>query len=421
MSYLKRILRTQQFKNGIWLYILQFFQMIIPLMTFPYVTRVLGAQLYGDFSVALVVITYIQILVEYGFNYSGTRKLALLNKDTYSEVYSNVFGAKFVLSIISIIIMIIIFGISKYSEIQKVCMLCLIGIIVGSLLQQTWVFQGLQQMKYITLANVIARVISVVLIFLFVRDSKDILLYCFLYASTNVISGIISVFICKKQFGLRLSYYGIKKIGKELKDGFSLFLTSAMAKIVASIGTLFLGIYASSYEVGVYSAVQKIPNIMVMCYSPIGQVLFPYTAKLFCENGIAAKRIVKILCGPIMGLVALICALIAILAQPIIQFLCGSEYLGGNKYLYILLIWTFFSIFNNVLGSLILVASGRSKEYTTCFVISVFFALLLNYILAINYSCMGVAFATLISECLLTAMMILTIIVHKKEIFGYGF
>lgn len=88
MRIVKRIISSQQFQNGIWMYILQFFQMIIPLMIFPYITRVLGASAYGDFSVALVVITYIQIVVEYGFNFSGTRKLALSDKSDLNNIYS---------------------------------------------------------------------------------------------------------------------------------------------------------------------------------------------------------------------------------------------------------------------------------------------------------------------------------------------
>ena len=417
MIGINKIIKSQQIKNGIWLYILQLFQIVIPLMTFPYVTRVLGANSYGDFSVALVVVTYIQIIVEYGFNYSGTRKMALSDANYYSEIYSNIFFAKVILSVISIAIMIILFAVSNYSEIQKACIICLSGIIIGSLLQQTWVFQGLQQMKYITITTVIARIISVFLIFLYVKKSDDVLVYCILYASTNVISGCMSIIICKKQFGMRPRFLGIKKIYAEFKDGFSLFLTSAMAKVVASIGTLFLSLYASSFDIGVYSAIQKIPNIMVMCYAPIGQVLFPYISKLFVDNKYTAKKLVKILCGPIMGLVVVICIVVGIMAKDIIMLLCGNEYLVGIKYIYILLAWIVFSILNNVLGSLVLVASGRSREYSVCFGTSVFATIVLNYIFVIKYSCMGVAIATLISEVLLTTMMAIYIFRHFKELF----
>lgn len=272
-------------------------------------------------------------------------------------------------------------------------------------------------MKYITITNVIARIISVFLIFLYVKKSDDVLIYCILYASTNVISGCMSIIICKKQFGMRPRFLGIKKIYAEFKDGFSLFLTSAMAKVVASIGTLFLSLYASSFDIGVYSAIQKIPNIMVMCYAPIGQVLFPYISKLFVDNKYAAKKLVKILCGPIMGLVVAICIVVGIMAKDIIMLLCGNEYLVGIKYIYILLAWIVFSILNNVLGSLVLVASGRSREYSVCFGTSVFATILLNYIFVIKYSCMGVAIATLISEILLTTMMAIYIFRHFKELF----
>ena len=417
MNRIKRMLRSTQMANGVWLYFLQFFQMVVPLLTFPYITRVLGVNLYGDFSIALVIVTYLQVLVEYGFNFSGTRKLAISKEEKYSEVYSNIFWAKMILMLGSILLVICVFLVSGYSLIQRKCIMALFGIVIGTAFQQTWVFQGVQKMKYITIINVVARVLSVGLIFLFVRNSNDIYMYCFLYASTNVISGLISIFICKISFGLSIHYYGMHSVVREIKDGFSLFLTSAMAKVVASVGTFFTGIYASNYDVGVYSAVQKIPNIMVLCYSPISQVLFPYISKLFGDNASKAKKIVKILCGPIMLLVICVCGCVGFIAKPLISILCGTEYISGSVYVYVLLIWIVFSILNNILGSLIMVASGRSKQYSTIFVMNVVFSIILNYILVVNWSCFGAALATLVSEIVLSLVMICYIVKEKKKIF----
>lgn len=417
MRIVKRIISSQQFKNGIWMYILQFFQMIIPLMIFPYITRVLGASAYGDFSVALVVITYIQIVVEYGFNFSGTRKLALSDKSDLNNIYSRIFSAKILLTMVSFAILMGIVLVAQYTKKQKICLICLSGIILGSLLQQTWVFQGLQKMKFITITNVIARIISVVLIFLCVKNSTDVYLYCILYSSTNFLSGIISVGICKKKFNLRIKPVKILEILIELKDGFSLFLTSAMARVVASIGVLFLGIYESNYNVGVFTAIQKIPNIIVMCYTPISQVLFPYMSKLFEDDKTQARKMSRCLFIPLIIVTIIISIGVCVFANQIVTLLCGVEYLDGLKYIPILSAWIVASIINNILGSLILVANGKNNAYGICFGISVLIAIPLNYFLAIYYGCLGVAYATLLTELILLVSMSLVIIRNYNNLF----
>ena len=93
----------------------------------------------------------------------------------------------------------------------------------------------------------------------------------------------------------RIPSSDVKDIIKELRDGFSLFLTSAMSIMVSTLGVFLLGIYAAAYDVGIYTAMQKIPNVLITCFTPISQVLFPYISTLFQNNRIKAKKILKII------------------------------------------------------------------------------------------------------------------------------
>ena len=85
---MKNLLKNNYFKNSIWLYILNFFQIVIPLLTFPFITRILGSEEYGYFNIALNLVSYMQILIEYGFNYTGTRIIAMSKKEEYQKIYS---------------------------------------------------------------------------------------------------------------------------------------------------------------------------------------------------------------------------------------------------------------------------------------------------------------------------------------------
>lgn len=415
---IKKVLNNVRIKNGIWLYALQFFQLVVPLLTFPYLTRVLGAEKYGVFSIALNVVNYLQVLEEYGFNYSGTRKMALSSKQNYSKVYSNIFSSKIFLSCITGVVLIVILLLSIYPPELKKCMLILFGIVIGATLQQTWVFQGFQVMKYITIINVVSRTISVILIFMFVKSKDDIFLYCVLFTSTNLLSGIASVYLCKKKFALEFHFSKFKDIIKELRDGFSLFLTSAMSIMVSTLGVFLLGIYAAAYDVGIYTAMQKIPNVLITCFTPISQVLFPYISTLFQNNRIKAKKILKIMYGPVMFVIGGMCIVLGFMSEFIVEILCGKEYISGVAYAPVLLAWVFLSIFNNFLGTQTLVASGRSKQYSQIFVVSAITSVICNVCFIKILYCKGAAWATFISEVVLTILLTTYIVKNRMAIFS---
>ena len=96
---IKKILKRKSVKNGAWLYLLQIFNTVVPLLTLPYITRILGAKQYGIFSIAINVIGYYQVVVEYGFAMSATRKVALSDKnsDSLSKTFSTVFFSRCIL------------------------------------------------------------------------------------------------------------------------------------------------------------------------------------------------------------------------------------------------------------------------------------------------------------------------------------
>ena len=84
-------------KNGIWMYLLQFFNAVVPILTLPYITRVLGSAGYGVFSIAFNIVSYMQVMVEYGFGMSATRKVALADKEDINELFSTVICARSIL------------------------------------------------------------------------------------------------------------------------------------------------------------------------------------------------------------------------------------------------------------------------------------------------------------------------------------
>lgn len=400
-------------KNGIWLYLLQFFNTIIPLVTLPYITRVLGQAGYGTFSIALNIIIYLQVLVEYGFGMSATREVAISSKSqkTLSYIFTSVLCARICLLIASVVIAICYLLFTNANQVLWECLLIMLVSLIGYCVQQNWLFQGMEDMKYISLINIIARTISTLLVFLLVRNDNDIVLYGLLYASAPLLSGMMGVIIACYKYHVRIVRISFKDVVLELKKGWYVFTTQLSAKVFGAIGITFLGIFSAPDVVGAYSAIQKIPNIIMLAWMPISQVLYPITSKKMQESYLEGRKFVVKYQKLFVMIFSLIALVIIVFSKPIVGIAFGAGYSDYFYWVIPLLVWMVVAINNNFLGIQSLLSSGHDKEYSICFQISVIFTIVLNFVFIRLFSGTGAAFAPLASELIL--MICLLVQNHK--------
>ena len=411
-NVMNRILNSRILKNGIWLTILQLVNTVIPVITIPYVTRILGTNEYGIFSIALNWILYLQVFVEYGFGLSGVRKVALIKESEYerlNQLFNNIISARILLLSVSFIILNIICIVSNFSSQIYMSMLILFTMIIGTTFQLTWLFQGKQDMKFITIINVVSRVISVLLIFLFVKTSNDIYLYCFLYAITLLLSSIISMIVARRKYNLKFKFANFYKILNELKDGIYLFTSSAMTKIFSGFGVTILGIYTSASTTGIFSAIYKIPYVLTMFFSPVSQAIYPFISKEFNKGKEEGKKYVRKIGIPIFIIFGIFSIVIMIFNKIIIELLFGQVYTQYSIITIPLVIQFLLAMINNFLGIQTLVASGRQKNYSKAFVVGCIAIVISNILFGKMYGIYGVSIAAPIGEIVLTISLILQI------------
>ena len=414
-----KIYKSKTAQNGFWLYILQIFNTVIPLITLPYITRILGPSQYGAFSSALNLVGYFQVIVQYGFDLSGTRKVAISkDRDKVSKIYSTITLSKLFLCLLTFIAMLLFSQIFNFSKVQYMSMLILYLMVFGTGIQQTWLFQGLQEMKYITLVSVISRTISVVLTFLLVNKSQHIYLYSGLYSLTYLLMGIVSILLIKYKFKIHFQKISAREIIIELKDGWYLFTTSAMTKLFGGIGITILTFTSSSNDVGVYSAIQKIPLLLIMMYSPISEVIFPHVSKKYLSSFEEGLTFIKKSSKYILSIVILISLTLIINSRLIVRMIYGEDYAVYSFLVPPLIIWVILSVLNNILGIQVLVASGHLREYSISFRIGVVAILLFNIILGSTHGMLGISIAALLAEMILTGAIIYHIngIIKKDKI-----
>lgn len=403
---IKKLFHSKMAQNGMWLIVLQGFNTVIPLITLPYITRILSSSAYGEFSLALNWVGYFQVIVEYGFGLTGARKVVMRESDDeLGKIHSNIIFSRLLLLIVCFGLFWLIVAFTAVDKTQLICMLILFLMVLAVAFQQTWFFQGIAEMKNITIINVFSRTASVVLIFLLVRDPSDLYLYCLLYVSNFIIASVVGCLVVWKKYGVCLQFTGIRAVIAEIKDGWYLFVSSAMTKIFGSIGITILGIVATKSAVGIYSAINKIPYVFTLLFSAISQAVYPYICKQYNVSFQAGIRYVKQICIPIIVLFSFFGFVIILLHYPIVKIAFGEEYAADSLLLLPFVIWVIVGIINNFLGIQTLVASGHQKEYSRSFMVSVAIMLVLMFILGYLWSAFGIATASMLSEICLSLLL----------------
>ena len=409
MENIKSILRTKLFKNGFWLFILQTFNTIIPLITVPYITRVLGTSNYGVFSLALNWIVYFQVIVEYGFGFTGARKVSIQKENDIQPLYSRIITARLFLLLISFTLMNFLSYITHVDKERYISMNILFLVIIGVAFQLTWLFQGKQDMKFITIVNAIARTVSVLMVFILVKSQTNLYMYCFCYSATFIVSAVIGITLAKKRYGLRVQFCGIRDAVSEIKDGWYLFISQAMAKIIGAVGTTVIGEVATASAIGIYSAIHKLPQIMILFFSPISQALYPHISVKFSESFSSGSKIVKKAATYVLPLFLTGGLVVCFFRVPIIRVAFGDDYLEYNMVVFPLIAWMILSITNNFLGVQYLVASGNQKAYSQAATIGAFITIGLNICLGVLFQVYGVAIAAALGEFSLTIVLLIKI------------
>ncbi|MDT2808520.1 oligosaccharide flippase family protein [Vagococcus lutrae] len=400
--------------NGIWLYLLQGFNLLFPLITLPYLTRTLGAENYGYFALAVNYIGYFQVLIDYGFNLTSSKKVIESSPKEINKIFTTTIITKVFFFVISSIIIIII-SLVKNSIFSPI-FLCTILILVGNTFEQTWLFQGIKKMRITSIINISYRILLVLLIFITIENSNDTLLYTFIYSLSYALSGITSFLVAIKYLNIKLMNISIKDIESSLREGFSIFFTSFGSKVTTNFGVTMLGVFSTTKDVGTFVMIQKISVVMVMMFLPFSQMMYPLSVEAFKKSWSKGISFVKNIIFIIGTLLFIAVFVISFFNETIVTLFYGVEFTSYGGLFIILMVWGSISIMNNLLGIQILVANGDNQIYRKAFQFNFLFLIISNIILSYLFSLYGVAYATLISELFLMFLLLRYIIKINKNI-----
>ena len=393
--------------NIFFLGVLQAANYILPLMTFPYLVRVLGPEYFGLLAFAMVTVNYFILLTDYGFNLSATRQISIHrnNKVKINEIFSSVMIIKFILLAISFfLMMLLIFNFERFSEEQELFLITFL-VVFAQVLFPVWFFQGLEQMKYITYISIGAKLFFTVAIFIFVNKQEDYLLVPLLTALGAIISGLWSLIFVKFRFSVSFGWQSLQTLRFYVVDGWYLFYSSvAISLYTTSIGFI-LGLFSGNAAVGMFSSVEKIVQAAKGLYIPISKALYPLVSKKINdskEEGLKFVFGVSKIVAPGMLIVA---SLLFVFAGPIVSILLGDQYEGAIELLKIMAFIPFILAIGDILSVQIMFNLGYQKEFTVVVTVAAILGMFLAIILISLYSSTGAAIAVLSVEIFVTLLL----------------
>ena len=395
-------------KNFSSLSVLQLSQYIFPLITFPYLVRVLSPEGYGLVAFATAFVSYFSMLTDYGFNLSATKEISINRNNSIivSEIFNSVLTVKILLFILSIIIIIpIVFLFPKFNRDSSIYLISFVSVL-GTTLFPVWFFQGIERMSFISIISIAIKIIWVVLIFFLIKSYDDILLLVTLNSLSSVLTGLFGLISVRKYFNLNFSIPTLHQIKYQFIEGWHYFLSTASISLYTISNIFILGLFASDTIVGYYSAADKIRYAIQNISSVASRTVFPHLSSEFKRSEEAAFGFISKYIKSVGGFSVLSSILLFIFAEQITVLVLGKQYMESVIILKIISFLPLIIFFSNVAGVQTMLNMGFKREFANIILGAGIFNILLSFIIVPIYFSIGTAVAVVLTEIIVSTQMV---------------
>ena len=399
-------------RNYIYNLLYQILTIIIPLITTPYLSRVLGAENIGIYSFTISITTYFILFGSLGVAIYGQREIAYVQTDIRkrSKIFFEITFMRCITLGVSLFIFYITFCLKgQYSIYYKI----LILEIIANAIDISWYFQGLEEFKKTVIRNIIVKLISVICIFLFVKESVDLNNYFIIYVLSTLL-GNLSLWMYLPKFVQKVK---IKELNlfRHVKPTIMLFIPQVATQIYTVLDKTMIGVIVSNKaEVGYYEQAQKIVKLLMTLATSLGTVMMPRIAATFASGNHEKVReymnksfhFILLLAFPLMfGIISVSSSFVPIFYgkgyDKVIPLLCVISPI-------IVLIGL-----SNITGTQYLLPTKKQNQYTLSVVVGAIVNFILNLILIKYFASIGASIATVIAELAVTSIQFILV---RKEI-----
>lgn len=399
-------------KNLIYNVAYQILILILPIITVPYVSRVLGADGIGTYSYTYSIIYYFMLVAMLGINNYGNRTIAK-NRDD-KEKLSNNFFSIYAIQIFMTILMIIIYMAyinifsNKYYNIAFIQIIQLFSCIFDI----NWFFFGLEKFKITVTRSTVLKLLSLILIFIFVRNADDIWIYTLILSSSTLISQLLLIPFLYKE--VQFTKVTFKNVSKHIKPCLVLFLPVIAVSLYRVMDKIMLGKITGVTEVGYYEQAEKIINIPMGIVTALGIVMLPRISNLVYKgDNESILRYMEKSINFMMFLAFPICFGLMTISSDFIPIFLGDNFIKSSTLIYYLSTTILFMSFANVIRTQYLIPKEKDSIYVISLFAGAIINLIINYLLIPKYQSVGACIGTIFAEFF---VMLYQVIAVRKEL-----
>lgn len=343
------------FINFSYLSILQIGGYVLPIITYPYLARVIGVTGFGKIAFAMSVIVYFTTIIDWGYNLTATRDVAINrdNKDQISRIYSVVMTSKlFLLAASFALLLFLLFSVPLLQEHADIIAIAFL-IVIGQTLFPEWLFQGLENMRVIVILNMSSKILFTLLIFAFIHSPNDYILQPLFAGLGYIVAGIVSLVYVRKKFNIKFHLCTIEEVKESIKNSFDVFLNNLMPNLYTSFSVLLLGQFGGSVANGILDGANKFYSICAQFLSVLSRAFFPFLSRRIDKHSAFLK--IK------LGITILFSIFIILGADILIRLFLGESFKESALLLRIFGVSLIFHSLTNIYGTNYLIIIGEEK------------------------------------------------------------
>lgn len=393
--------------NIIYNIVYQLLIVIVPLVTAPYLSRKLGAEVIGTYSYVSSISTYFTLFAMLGISTYGNRLIAR-NRDDIDNL-SCCFWSLYLIQFLTFLCATTIYilcVLTVFEAEKKGIYLTQIIVILAGLLDVTWFFQGMENFRRIVIRNTLVKLVSMFLIFLLVRTKDDLTTYALIMAMSTFFGQFVMwPYILRMIHFKKISYEDVRI---HFKPIIVIFFPSLATSCFTVMDRIIIGLFATSVDVGIYDYAEKIISTPKSTVAALGAAMLPRMSNLVANgNTNAVKQYISLTYYIILPLAFAIAFGIAGVADCFAVVYWGEEFAPAGRLMAILCIAFVFSAIGNVLRTQYLIPNMRDKEYITAICVGSFINIVSNLFVIRIWGAIGACITTVLAEACITVLQFL--------------
>jgi PST family polysaccharide transporter len=391
---------------------------LAPLVTLPYLTRVLGPHEWGRVAWMQVIIGYFTILTDWGFSWSGVRKVAALRNDpvAVSECFCAAWAVQWALCAGALAALGALALYAPFFAPFRPYALAGAGVVVAGVLFPAWLLVGLERMREVALVQLVARASAVPLILLFVKAPGDGPRVVAVLALTGLAAGAAALVWMRSRLALNWRWPRRKAMGEEFAESGAIFLARIWIVLYTSLTPTILGAIAGAAAVGQFVLADKLRGAAQSLLAPVSQALFPRMSYLFVHDRPAALRLLRRSGGAIALVAGAASVGLFVLAKPLVLLAGGRDFLAAATLLRWLAPLPLIVAVAQIASIQLLLALGKYRQVNTVLGAAGLFGVLASWVFIAMFQSVGAAaFLLLVETAVCAGMWACALPVLKQE------